>query len=528
MDDKKTMTAEEVERDVETVRDGLQPRPKVPARLDFREAALSRLAAQAARVPGLEEEVREAHATEVGASEREREALANTEEALAERDAMQKERDEARDEVERVDRLYDAVAEVLDAAGIARREDGTQQAERVTELVVERDAARMEVEALKMALTSAANNEDWRVKYLAAQQDAGTLRERVATLEDDLKSARYLHHEESGTRHAAEERVRELERLLEEARNATLDNVELVPSVESPDTWTLAFKSHPAPTTGAVGRFKADHEDAAKYRAAVERWESGDFVGWQPGRAAHFVLTGQDRGPEPLDTPPSGPGGGEHATDDGTNLHLRCATPGCEVEAVYTGLDRNTKATRAGWTMPVEGVVHCSRDHSTVSVAPAPTQEAQPSAPDAVWQWDGLGGWMVAPDGGLHCKHYRHGGVVDCWIRQTADYQPAIGQVAIHLARALAEAKREAEDKSWVISELERNRMESIDITTRREYKLMEKAKKAAESMRERAAKAVGDVLAKFDADRDDINSLTGPRCALAAKTIRALSLEEK
>ncbi|MFP2897826.1 hypothetical protein [Corallococcus sp. 4LFB] len=49
------------------------------------------------------------------------------------------ERDEARDEVERVDRLYDEVADVLDAAGIPAREDGAQQAERVKELVAGRD-----------------------------------------------------------------------------------------------------------------------------------------------------------------------------------------------------------------------------------------------------------------------------------------------------------------------------------------------------------------------------------------------------
>lgn len=57
-------------------------------------------------------------------------------------DGLKAERDEARDEVERVDRLYDEVAEALDAAGILIREDGTQQAERVRELVADRDALR--------------------------------------------------------------------------------------------------------------------------------------------------------------------------------------------------------------------------------------------------------------------------------------------------------------------------------------------------------------------------------------------------
>ncbi|RYZ45787.1 MAG: hypothetical protein EOO72_03440, partial [Myxococcaceae bacterium] len=59
---------------------------------------------------------------------------------------------EAHAELDSVDRLYDEVAEALDAAGVPAREDGAQQAERVKELVSERDALREQVEAVRLIL----------------------------------------------------------------------------------------------------------------------------------------------------------------------------------------------------------------------------------------------------------------------------------------------------------------------------------------------------------------------------------------
>lgn len=96
-----------------------------------------RLSAVSAAMDAAPEDVDEAAAARRILSERNgaRAALAKARDDL----------DKSRDETEEVDRLYDAVADVLTNAGIPEREEGREQAERVEELVAQRDEAREEL-----------------------------------------------------------------------------------------------------------------------------------------------------------------------------------------------------------------------------------------------------------------------------------------------------------------------------------------------------------------------------------------------
>jgi chromosome segregation ATPase len=104
---------------------------------------------------------------------REDEIREERDKALDQRDALRAQVDEARDDVEETDRLYDAVAEALDAAGIPVREDGTQQAERVKELISERDALRAQMHAARTSLDLDLEEESAAVQAVRLAVEAG-------------------------------------------------------------------------------------------------------------------------------------------------------------------------------------------------------------------------------------------------------------------------------------------------------------------------------------------------------------------
>lgn len=110
----------------------------------------------------------------------------------------------------------------------------------------------------------------------------------------------------------------------------------------------------------------------------------------------------------------------EYVTDDGVNLFLRCATPGCNKASGFQGPDRYEQSQRAGWTAPDLDVVHCPKNHTTVAAAVQPA----PTAPEVVWTGDGV---RVLADGTVWDKY------APLWISREC----------AAIARALAEAKRE-------------------------------------------------------------------------------------
>lgn len=259
------------EQDYETVAKVLDANAPSPSRFE----ALTRLHSEAAKVPGLEELLR---IKSEQCDSAERSAQGHAERRIAaesERDAAQQERDEARDDTEATDRLYDEVADVLDAAGIAVREDGTQQAARVKELVTDRDS----------------------------------LRERVATLEAErdkaVARAEREWEERQALNHAAEARVKELEAQVAGARNAALEEAaNLLDNVDSANPASLirslASQPPPAPAQGV-------DEDVTTVRGALSLLEYDDVGQRTEGIAALDRLAARLATPTPpalVESPP--------------------------------------------------------------------------------------------------------------------------------------------------------------------------------------------------------------------------------
>lgn len=290
---------------------------------------------------------------------------------------------------------------------------------------------------------------------------------------------------------------------------------------------------------------KADHEDAAKYRAAVELakdtdgmarviWDAtphhyDDVEPWPPPEAFQEGLADDIRGVAKalashllgltLDTPPSGPGGGEdertvgvrRAREERSRMEAEgypriAPTPTPEVPPM-------ARVSRAhGGHMGPKAV------HDAIAYAPPPMQRdaslalyslaadytnlrttcaaeslardvslSEPSTPDVVWEGAGL---TVLADGS--CKGF---GLLD-----------PVG-VCKALARALAEAKREASEMrkaheavqyaarnvSWAKAGGEVVAMHSERLRDGAE----KAAREAAESMRERAKQAILKQLAE-------------------------------
>jgi hypothetical protein len=252
MDDTKTMTAEEVERDVETVRDGLQPRPKVPARLDFREAALSRLAAQAARVPGLVADVQDV----VGLlpEDRRKDWKEFIRSALAIEEGLMRGISNHLPDWSPTDCPSEAISHLASLLEDAESE---------------RDAARKEVERLGSYVEKLKIDVSGHVGTIHEQHDTiSTLRERVATLETQRN--RYMAEiarqggviaELNDLHNTAESRVRELvddravilSVLADIGAPEHSGDDEVPPGVALPIAERVRrLASHPAPTTGAV------------------------------------------------------------------------------------------------------------------------------------------------------------------------------------------------------------------------------------------------------------------------------------
>lgn len=200
---KKTMTAEEMERGAATVRKALEDAGAAVEdccdRCHYRAvdtdalAALSRLAAQAARVPGLAAQVEEMQRRAVGAEAERSDLAAKHLAALSERDA-------ARQEAEKLGARARFASEGLLA------------------VVNERDAFRQERDAI---LTQQQANSKLDLETAAkVESELSALRERVATLEaenEELRGARTVNRNairlQQEARDTAQARVKELERV---------------------------------------------------------------------------------------------------------------------------------------------------------------------------------------------------------------------------------------------------------------------------------------------------------------------------
>ncbi|WP_205610127.1 zinc finger-like domain-containing protein, partial [Myxococcus sp. CA018] len=298
---------------------------------------------------------------------------------------------------------------------------------------------------------------------------------------------------------------------------------QMAPATEMHTRCTMCAAYEDERTKSATLEASPDAEDAAKYRAAVAA--AAPLVPlWREciernGRGMlAFPATAAEMAPviAALATPPTGPGGGVESE------LVRCVgcslTEGHFAECPFGRRARIAPAPDDGEPLSPDDAALIDaawRKHSAIppapdapSLSPAPDSAPASSSPqtDVVWQWGRNGGWKVSPDGGLYCKVWLHGGVDGGWVREVADDQPAIGQVAIQLARALAEAKREVETlKAAAEGDLKTTAdmhpadranaslawgcAGSLQAALRRERaNRMEFARKAAEEMREQAA----------------------------------------
>ena len=252
---------------------------------------------------------------------------------------------------------------------------------------------------------------------------------------------------------------------------------------------------------------KADHEDAAKYRAAVELAKDGPLV------MRHAILAYLDSTPTgveavpnvvravcnvlglTLDTPPSGPGGGCKA-----HPGQQCdpETPGVyECRAVPASgrlLDARPIATRACIAPTPTPEVPPLQPVPGLAMPPTAVQSAiqsQYSATAVVWEGDGV---RVLADG-----------TPEMLVNATWDV--AHGLCVEAIARALAEAKREVDRLTRQIHTLadkagaEWNPREQDEKPVPASVRLLRLAseasaargalRKAAESMRERAKQTI-------------------------------------
>lgn len=206
-------TPEEVARDVETVKNHLV---EVKQDQDFATsmAALSRLAAQAARVPGLVEEVdkaREKLARYCGRPG----AGANTLEELVdgavrrgnaaqdERDAAESERDAVRRESEGATRELEAIREALDDAGIPKATEEQCQGDRVDVLAKRADELVKAVSEARAFVTSLHGAAGCNAMHSHLVPEVGCARDNIFRLRNRADTA--------------EARVRELTTALESA-----------------------------------------------------------------------------------------------------------------------------------------------------------------------------------------------------------------------------------------------------------------------------------------------------------------------
>ncbi|QSQ14023.1 hypothetical protein [Myxococcus landrumensis] len=205
-------------------------------------------------------------------------------------------------------------------------------------------------------------------------------------------------------------------------------------------------------------------------------------------------------------------------TEGAERLTMRCATPGCRSTATFTGPDRHKAASRLGWTMPVGGVVYCRGPHANRLATVAQAPEA--AAPEVVWEGEGVrvskhpdsppGDYMVSYPGRI-----------------------GEGGALVILARALAEAKQEAEPVIHALRQYQHRDEHRLTETVARlvgeRLALSDSAwKNGAESMRERAADFVLDTSIPIPIDfwQGTKKGLVAEFAKRLAERIRALSLE--
>lgn len=182
----KTMTAEEVEQWRDAVRNAIYGELRA-GDTETVLTACARIAAQAARVPELEEEVDNLKTAVAGADNLWEQQQARAEQAESERDLakIRLERDGGRlaDEVAVLvrQRVVDQRSPVADALLDFRDPPTSERADRLVTLESERDAAQGEVASLTE------ENGAIRSKNEELGQENATLRERVATLEREVR-----------------------------------------------------------------------------------------------------------------------------------------------------------------------------------------------------------------------------------------------------------------------------------------------------------------------------------------------------